>query len=180
MSRLQRLFLFMMVGLGFGLAACGNNTPKAEDLKEEFYAYDLRFQLPKGWQDDTFGNVGLEVGGGFGFGSPNYAGLTYLRLHQGAGFAVLGDWDPAKDATEILELAFARELSEQTPFEVLGFEGTYAHGIIDQGQGIGVVHVVFEEDGDTRQFAFAGVIANDWEEFEPTFLEIVKHISFKE
>jgi len=159
-------------------SACSSSGP--EDLVTEHEAYDLQFMLPKGWRDDRTGNVGLEVGGGFGFGSPDYAGLTYLRLHQGKGFAVLGSWDAVNNAVEVLETAYARNISPSQTIEVLGTEGTYATGLIDQGQGIGAVHVIIDENGEPTQYAFVGVIADDWEKFEPTFLKIIESIKLKE
>jgi hypothetical protein len=164
----------LLVTLILMLAACTGNG--AEALVTEYEAYDITFMLPEGWRDDRVSDVGLEVGGGFGFGSPDYEGLTYLRLHQGEGFAVLGSWDPVSDAAAVLETAFTRDISEPETITVLGTEGTYATGLIDQGQGIGAVHVML----DTRQYAFVGVIADDWEKFEATFLKIIESVQLKE
>lgn len=161
------------------LSACGGDDGP-EELVTTYEAYDLQFMLPEGWRDDRVTDVGLEVGGGFGFGSPDYEGLTYLRLHQGEGFAVLGSWDPVDDATAMLDTAFARDITSPEPIDVLGTEGTYATGVVDQGQGIGAVHVVLDPDGEPRQYGFVGVIADDWEKFEPTFLSIIESVELQE
>jgi hypothetical protein len=155
-------------------SACGDGGPP--ELVIEYEAYDLEFMLPEDWRDDRVSDVGMQVGGGFGFGSPDFEGLTYLRLHQGEGFAVLGAWDQVSDAAAVLDTTFARNISSPEAIEVLGTQGTYATGLIDQGQGIGAVHVIVDVDGELTQYAFVGVIADDWEKFEPTFLNIIQSI----
>ena len=176
---MKRFYInLLLILLITALAAC-DRDPKPEKLKASFTAYNLRFQLPEGWHEDD-ANSDMDIYGGRGFASPEYAGRTYLRFHQGAGFAVLGGWEPAEDATAILEASFAFDISEQTSIRVLGYDGTYAHGKIDQGQGIGAVHMTYEdENGDLQQLAFVGVVANYWEEFEPTFLEIIGGLQFE-
>jgi hypothetical protein len=171
----QSALLAVFVATTLLLAACGDDGPEA--LVTEYEAYGLQFTLPEGWRDDRVSDVGMEVGGGFGFGSPDYEGLTYLRLHQGEGFAVLGSWEPVDDAAAILEAAFATDISSPESISVLGVEGTYATGLIDQGQGIGAVHVVIDAAGEARQFGFVGVVADDWSTFEPTFLKIIEGIT---
>lgn len=167
----MKFLRFLFIALILLVPAC-QNKPKAERLTQTFQAYDLSFKLPKGWQADTTDL--MEASGGFGFYSADYAGLTYLRLHKGAGFAVMGAWDLSENAATILKTAFARDISNPQPIRVLGYEGTYAYGKIDQGQGIGAVHVTFQDGEETRQIAFIGVVADHWENFEPTFLAIVK------
>jgi len=182
MTRTIRQFtahLLLFITIALVTSACGGDDGPP-DLVTEYEAYDLQFMLPKDWRDDRVSDVGLEVGGGFGFGSPDYEGLTYLRLHQGEGFAVLGGWDQVADAAAVLETSFARNISQPEAIDVLGTEGTYATGLIDQGQSIGAVHVIIEVNDDLKQYAFVGVIANDWEKFEPTFLNIIESIKLKE
>lgn len=146
--------------------------PKA--AQQTFSAYNwVEFQLPADWQADR-GQLTTEVSGGYGFASPDYAGLSYLRLHQGAVFAVMGDWDFTENAASALKTAFVENISEVTPIQVLGVEGTYAHGQLEQGQGIGAVHVMVEIGGEMRQLIFLGTVANYWENYEDSFLEIVK------
>ena len=172
--------LLLMLGMILLLTACGSGDDADEPTTTQD-AYDIQFMLPDGWRDDRVSDVGMEVGGGFGFGSPDYEGLTYLRLHQGEGFAVLGSLGSGeRRRSDLLETSFARNISEPEAITVLGVEGTYATGLIDQGQAIGAVHVIVEENDEARQYGFVGVIADDWEKFEPTFLSIIDSITFKD
>lgn len=173
---MHRAVFFLLLALAF-LAACGDDKP---ELSQEFTAYDeLSFKLPEGWQLDR-GQINTEVSGGYGYASPDYAGLTYLRLHQGAVFAVMGDWDLSENAATILQTAFADNITPPEPIQVLGMDGTYAHGQLEQGQGIGAVHIRYERDGEERQYAFIVTVANTWEAYEDTFLEIIKTLAWTE
>lgn len=155
------------------LSAC---KEKAADLPASFTAYDeVSFKLPSGWRADPNGEI-TEISGGFGFMSSDYAGLTYLRLHQGASFAVMGDWEPTQDAATALQVAFADNISNAKSIQVLGYKGTYAHGELEQGQGIGAVHVTYEIPGGSRQFVFILTVADEWKNFEPTFLKIIESL----
>lgn len=157
------------------LSACNDGPP---DLTTSFTAYEeVRFRLPEGWQPDLGGDM-TEISGGYGFRSPDYAGLTYLRLHQGATFAVMGDWEPTQDAASALQVAFVDSISPTSPIEVLGQTGTYAHGQLEQGQGVGAVHLIYQQDGQPRQLIFIVTVADEWENYEATFFEIIKSLEF--
>jgi hypothetical protein len=165
---------FVLVAGLLLIAACMGGPPK---LTTSFVVEEsIRVSLPAGWTQDPRG-ARTQVSGGYGFASPDYAGLTYLRMHQGAMFAVMSDWDPAADARAILEVAFAKDISAPRPIDVLGTQGTYAYGqAADQGQGIGAVHVII----DGQQYAFISVVADRWKAFEATFLSIIKNLAWVE
>jgi hypothetical protein len=177
MMRRFALHLFFGLLVLSLLAACGEAEP---ELSQEFTAYDeVRFKLPEGWQLDR-GQINTEVSGGYGYASPDYAGLTYLRLHQGAVFAVMGDWDLSENAATILQTAFADNISSPEYIEVLGLGGTYAHGQLEQGQGIGAVHLRYMDEGEERQYAFIVTVANTWAAYEDTFLAILQTLTWVE
>ena len=39
---------------------------------------------------------------------------------------------------------------------------------------------IVEVDDDLKQYAFIGVIADEWEKFEPTFLNIIESVELKQ
>lgn len=169
---MSKCFLIILVCL---MAVACEEQP--QDLEVRTEIYDLSFSLPEDWQR----NRDLNVAGGFGYASPDWDGQTYLRFHQGTTFTILGDWEPVTDAANLLEAHFANDISNTSSIDILGFEGTYATArASDQGQGMGAAHVTFEQDGEIRQLGFVSTIADEWEEFEPTFLEIIRSLRFVE
>jgi len=160
------------------LAAC-DDSPKAQKLTQTFTFAKLRVSLPEGWREDTRSqDLDTGVMGGKGFAAADFEGFSYLRPVKGATLAILTEWEPVADASKILEDSFAREISPVKPIQVLGYDGTYAYGKIDQGQAIGAVHVLVEENNETRQYAFVMTAADYWHVFEPTFFAIIDSLQF--
>src|SRR5690606_523276 len=96
---MQKVICLVLCAVSLMLAACEENEPT---LEETFTIYDLAFQLPADWRLER----NMQVMGGFGFAAPDYEGRTYLQLHEGSGFVVLGDWEPSADAAGLLAESF--------------------------------------------------------------------------
>jgi|GEM_PF-4313201 len=153
-----------------------DNEPTVPDLTVEVEPYDLRLNLPEGWAYNRL----VRVDGGFGFGSPDYEGISYLRVNQGATVGVMGDWDSFDDAGQVMEVLFANNWSEPTSITALGYDATYSFGTTREGQGLGVIHVEFGTEEAPQQYIFVGTVADFWENWEETFLAIISTANFRE